>query len=117
MYTRFKENQTMNWLALVLQGLTALPGIIAKVEAAKPSTPGAGKKIAVLDEVTAAMSAADAEFGPQIAQHPKVQAALGVATDALVEAFNVSSAIAAEPKPAPAPPPPPPPPGPAKIGG
>jgi hypothetical protein len=104
----------MNWLVLVLQGLSALPGIIAKVEAAKPTTPGAGKKTAVLDEVATAMTAADPVFGPIVASHPAVQEALSVATDALVDVFNQSASVATQQAAAtpPAPPPPPPPPAP-----
>lgn len=85
----------MNWLSLVLQALSSLPGIISGVEAAKPTTPGAGKKLTVLDQVATAMSAADPIYGPLIASHPAVQAAVSAATDAIVDVFNKSAAIAA----------------------
>jgi hypothetical protein len=86
----------MGWLSLVLQVLTSLPGIIAGVEKAHPTTPGAGKKTLVLDQVNAAMTAAEPVYGPLLVNHPAVQAAISVATDSLVDAFNQASTVAGE---------------------
>jgi hypothetical protein len=80
----------MNWFALIMQGLTMAPGLIAHFRQSAES--GASKQAKVLDAVATSVSTLNV-LAPEVLQHPQVQAALKVANDAIYYAGQVAQAV------------------------
>lgn len=82
-----------NWSQIILMLLMTVPTIVAKVEAANPNTPGADKKLKVMDEIQTALVAAEPLVGSFLAQNGEVMAVFSVVVDASVDLFNRTAAV------------------------
>lgn len=85
----------MEWPQIALDLLTTVPAIVAKVEAANPTTPGADKKLKVMDEIQTALTEAEPLVGQFLASQPEVLAIFSVAVDASVDLFNRTTTVLA----------------------
>jgi hypothetical protein len=80
----------MNFLSVLLRGLTLVPGVIQGVEGLSGAQTGGQKKDAVLSIVGSAINMADAVGGKQIADADKFQGGLGKVIDGVVDCLNAS---------------------------
>lgn len=85
----------MEWPQIALDLLTTVPAIVAKVEAANPTTPGADKKLKVMDEIQTALTEAEPLVGQFLASQPEILAIFSVAVDASVDLFNRTTTVLA----------------------
>jgi len=80
----------MNFLNMLLSGITMVPGVIQNVESLASSQSGAQKKSAVLSIVGSAITVADTVGGKQIADAEGFQTGLGKVIDGVVACLNAS---------------------------
>lgn len=83
------------WLKIGLAVSKFLPTLIQRIEVLHGPGNGAAKQAAVIDIVTQSVAAVDEATGKDLMQHPKVQAALKAANDALVAVQNVIAEVGA----------------------
>lgn len=80
----------MNFLSMLLSGITMVPSVIQNVEALTGGQTGKQKKDAVLSIVGSAITVADAVGGKQIADAEGFKNGLGAVIDGVVACLNVS---------------------------
>ena len=81
----------MNFLAILLRGISFIPAIVHGVEALLGSKSGADKKDAALSFATAALSLTDAVANKNIVDVDKFRDGLGKIIDGVVECLNASA--------------------------
>lgn len=85
----------LKWPQIALDLLTTVPSIIAKVQAANPTTPGADKKLKVMDEIQTALTAAEPIVGDFVAQNSEIMAVFSTIVDASVDLYQRTTAVLA----------------------
>ena len=81
----------MNFLAILLRGISFIPAIVHGIEALFGSKSGADKKDAALSFATAALSLTDAVANKNIIDPDKFRDGLGKIIDGVVECLNASA--------------------------
>ena len=81
----------MNFLAILLRGISFIPAIVHGIEALFGSKSGADKKDAALSFATAALSFTDAVANKNIVDPDKFRDGLGKVIDGVVECLNASA--------------------------
>jgi len=81
----------MNFLAILLRGISFIPAIVHGVEALFGSKSGADKKDAALSFATAALSLTDAVANKNVVDVDKFRDGLGKIIDGVVECLNASA--------------------------
>ena len=81
----------MNFLAILLRGISFIPAIVHGIEALFGSRSGADKKDAALSFATAALSLTDAVANKQVVDPDKFRDGLGKIIDGVVECLNASA--------------------------
>ena len=81
----------MNFLAILLRGISFIPAIVHGVEALFGSKSGAEKKDAALSFATAALSLTDAIAQKNVVDPDKFRDGLGKVIDGVVECLNASA--------------------------
>jgi hypothetical protein len=81
----------MNFLAILLRGISFIPAIVHGIEALFGSKSGADKKDAALSFATAALSFTDAVANKNIMDPDKFRDGLGKVIDGVVECLNASA--------------------------
>ncbi len=80
----------MNFLTILLRGITLVPGVIQGVESLFGSKTGAQKRDAALSIVGSTINLADAVSQKNIADGPSFTAGLGQIIDGIVACLNAS---------------------------
>ncbi len=80
----------MNFLAILLRGISFIPAIVHGIEALFGSKSGADKKDAALNFATAALSLTDAVANKNIVDPDKFRDGLGKIIDGVVACLNAS---------------------------
>ena len=80
----------MNFLAILLRGISFIPAIVHGIEALFGSKSGADKKDAALNFASAALSMTDAVANKNIIDPDKFRDGLGKVIDGVVECLNAS---------------------------
>ncbi len=81
----------MNFLAILLRGISFIPAIVHGIEALFGSRSGNDKKEAALSFATAALSLTDAVANKQVVDADKFRDGLGKIIDGVVECLNASA--------------------------
>jgi hypothetical protein len=81
----------MNFLAILLRGISFIPAIVHGVEALFGSKSGADKKDAALSFATAALSLTDAVANKNVVDVDKFRDGLGKIIDGVVQCLNASA--------------------------
>jgi hypothetical protein len=81
----------MNFLAILLRGISFIPAIVHGIEALFGSKSGADKKDAALSFATAALSLTDAVANKSVVDVDKFRDGLGKIIDGVVECLNASA--------------------------
>jgi len=80
----------MNFLNVLLRGITLVPGVVQGVESLSGAQTGAQKKDAALSIVGSALNLADAVSNKTIADPTMFQGGLGKVIDGVVDCLNAS---------------------------
>jgi hypothetical protein len=81
----------MNFLAILLRGISFVPAIVHGIEALFGSKTGTDKKEAALSFVTAALSMSEAVAQREIVDEGKFRDGLGKVIDGVVQCLNASA--------------------------
>jgi hypothetical protein len=81
----------MNFLAILLRGISFVPAIVHGIEALFGSKTGSDKKEAALSFVTAALSMSEAVAQREIVDEGKFRDGLGKVIDGVVQCLNASA--------------------------
>jgi len=85
------EVMKMNFLAILLRGISFVPAIVHGIEALFGSKTGNDKKEAALSFVTAALSMSEAVAQREIVDEGKFRDGLGKVIDGVVQCLNASA--------------------------
>ncbi len=88
--TQFKQENPMNFLSKLLQGIAFVPAVVHGIEGLFGGRSGSDKKQAVLSFVSAAVSMGDAVARKEIIDADKFQAGLSKIIDGAVDCLNAS---------------------------
>jgi hypothetical protein len=90
MFGKTTKESGMNFLTILLRGITLVPGVIQGVESLFGSKTGAQKKDAVLSIVSSSLNLVDAVSSKKIADSASFTAGLGQVIDGVVACLNAS---------------------------